>query len=197
MFASSTAVGHDWTPGYREPRRLTRRPVRVALVTWPGVVFLGVTVVASACLFADCDKRSGAKARETRVGHAGTVRSIGFSSGGAFTSVGIDGSIVIWGRTGCIDHPFLPDGPGQVRSAAFSALNRVVATANLNEPVTLHNLVGRSSRSLLDRTETTTAAACLAFAPDGAMLAVGQQDGQISLWDTGSLCKLSSLRRPR
>ena len=70
--------------------------------------------------------------------------------------------------------------------------NRVVATANLNEPVTLHDLVGRSSRSLLDRTETTTAAACLAFAPDGAMLAVGQQDGQISLWDTGSLCKLSS-----
>ena len=59
MFASSTAVGHDWTPGYREPRRLKRRPVRVALVTWPGVVFLGVTVVAAACLFADLRQGAG------------------------------------------------------------------------------------------------------------------------------------------
>ena len=87
----------------------------------------------------------------------------------------------------------MPDGPGQVRTAAFSFDNRVLATGNLNEPVALHDLVGRTSRSLDDPLESTTAAACLAYAPDGATLAVGQQDGQITLWDSFTGCKLSTL----
>jgi WD40 repeat protein len=194
MFANATAAGSDRTPGYKERMRPVRHPVRVALVTWPVVVFLGATVAAAACLIGDCDERAAVKARATRVGHTGTVRSVAFRSDGAvLSSVGIDGSIVIWGFRQRIEHPFLPDGPGQVRTAAFSFDNRVLATGNLHEPVALHDLVGRTSRSLDDPLESTTAAACLAYAPDGATLAVGQQDGQITLWDSFTGCKLSTL----
>ena len=193
MFASSTAKGRDRRPELFEHAGRNARPVRVAFVTLPGVVFLGMTAVAAACIFGDCDRRSGLRPHETRVGHAGTVQSIAFRPDGAFASVGIDGSIVIWEQSGLFEHPFLPDGPGQVRAAAFSADNRLLATANLNEPVSLHDLAGRSSGILVDRSETTMAAACLAFAPDAAILAVGQQDGEISLWDAGTLSRQSNL----
>jgi WD40 repeat protein len=193
MYAHSTASRVELIPGYRgRPER--RHPVRVALVTWPIVICLGATVAAAACLMGDRGKQNPAEARETRVGHTGTVQSVAFRSDGAvLSSVGIDGSIVVWGRKACIEHPFLPDGPGQVRSAAFSTDNRVLATGNLNEPVALHDLMGRSSRSLDDPVESTIAAACLAFAPDGATLAVGQQDGRITLWDSHTACKSGSL----
>jgi WD40 repeat protein len=183
MYAHSTASRVELTPPFQV--RLERRhPVRVALVTWPIVICLGATVAAAACLMGDCGKRAATVARESRVGHTGTVQSVAFRSDGAvLSSVGLDGSIVVWGRTGCIEHPFLPDGPGQVRSAAFNADNRVLATGNLNEPVALHDLIARTSRSLDDPVESTNAAACLAFTPDGATLAVGQQNGRISLWD--------------
>ncbi len=194
MFANATAARSDWKPGLEDRGRLGRHPVRVALLAWPVVACLGATVAAAACLIGECDNRPAARPNETRVGHTGTVQSIAFRSDGAvFSSVGIDGSIVIWGRTGCIEHPFLPDGPGQVRTAAFNVDNRVLATGNLNEPVALHDLVGRTSRSLLDPLESTTAAACLAYAPDGATLAVGQQDGQITLWDSKTGRRVSKL----
>jgi WD40 repeat protein len=198
MYPHSTASRVELTPpcqGRGRPER--RHPVRVALVTWPVVVCLGATVAAAACLLGDCGNRgklAATDARETRVGHTGTVQSVAFRSDGAvLSSVGIDGSIVIWGQAGCIEHPFLPDGPGQVRSSAFSSDNRVLATANLNEPVALHDLIGRTSRSLLDPLESTSAAACLTFASDGATLAVGQQDGRITLWDPQTARRLGAL----
>jgi WD40 repeat protein len=193
MYAHSTVSRVESTPSLQvRPER--RHPVRMALVTWPIVICLGATVAAAACLMGDCGKRAAALARESRVGHTGTVQSVAFRSDGAvLSSVGIDGSIVVWGRTGCIEHPFLPDGPGQVRSAAFSSDNHVLATGNLNEPVALHDLIGRTSRSLDDPVESTNAAACLAFTPDGATLAVGQQDGRISLWDPHTVCKRGAL----
>jgi WD40 repeat protein len=198
MSSHSTASRVELTESYREWGRPERRhSVRLALVTWPIVICLGATVAAAACLIGDCSnstKFAATDARETRIGHTGTVQSVAFRADGAvLSSVGIDGSIVIWGDDGFIEHPFLPDGPGQVRSAAFSTDNRVLATANLNEPVALHDLAGRTSRGLDDSIEATRAAACLAFAPDGSMLAVGQQDGRITLWDPRTACKLGAL----
>jgi WD40 repeat protein len=191
MFANSIASRGDGTHGFEERGRSGRRhAVRVAIVTWPVAVGLMASVAAAACLVGACDKGALLEAREVRVGHTGTVQSVAFRGDGAvLSSVGIDGSIVIWGRAGCIEHPFLPDGPGQVRAAAFSSDNRILATGNLNEPVALHDIVGRTSRLLDDRAESTIAAACLAFAPDGAILAVGGQDGRITIWDARTACQ--------
>jgi WD40 repeat protein len=37
-----------------------------------------------------------------------------------------------------------------------------------------------------DTTASTTGATCLAFSPNGPTLAVGQQDGRITLWDAAA-----------
>jgi WD40 repeat protein len=195
MFAHSIASRSDGTPGFEGRGRFERRhAVRVAFLTWPVILCLMATVAAAACLIGDCPLRASIKAREKLVGHTGTVASVAFCPDGELlSSVGMDGSIVVWGPTGCIEHPFFPDGPGQIRAAAFSFDNRVLATGNLNEPVALHDIVGRTSRGLDDRAESTIAAACVAFAPDGAILAVGQQDGRISLWDVRTTCRRGAL----
>jgi WD40 repeat protein len=195
MFANSTASRGDRALGLKERRRCEpRHAVKAAVITWPVVLCLMASVAAAACLVGVCDTGASVEARQIRVGHTGTVQSVAFRGDGAVLySVGIDGSIVIWGRAGCIEHPFLPDGPGQVRAAAFSPDNRVLAAANLNEPVALHDIVGRTSRSLDDRVESTIAAACLAFAPDGATLAVGQQDGRITLWDARTARRVGAI----
>ena len=170
------------------------RPVRLALVTWPAILFLGATFAAAACLIGDCDRGVSTRATETRLGQAGTLQSLAYQSDGTvLSSVGLDGSIVVWGLNRPVSYPFLPDGPGKVRSSAFSPDNRVLAAGNLIEAVTLHDLVAGESFDLDDPDAATAGAACLAFAPDGATLAVGQQDGQITLWDAATGSKRSTL----
>jgi WD40 repeat protein len=56
----------------------------------------------------------------------------------------------------------------------------------LDERATLHDLVTRESFPLHDESASTTDAACLAFSLDGTTLAVGQRDGQITLWDAAT-----------
>ena len=68
----------------------------------------------------------------------------------------------------------------------FSADSRVLAVSTAKASVSLHDLVDHQSRTLNDVRASTTGAACLAFSPDGATLAVGQQDGRITLWDPGT-----------
>ena len=162
-------------------------PVRVALVTWPMIACLGATVAAAACMIGDCGKRTGALAKQTRVGHSGLVRSIAYRSDGkALASVGVDGSMVIWNLSNCVDRPFLPEAAEHVRSAAFSPDNRVLATGKLKNAVSLHDLADGKWRDLDDPAAATAGAVALAFAPDGTTLAVGQQDGKISLWSAAT-----------
>jgi WD40 repeat protein len=171
----------------RQRYRPEGHPVRVAFITWPMIICLGATVAAAACMIGDCGKRLKVPARETRLGHAGTVRSIAYRSDGTvLSSVGVDGSIAILDLQHRIGLPFSPPGIGRVRAAAFSPLNRVVAFGKLTDKVVLHDLAEGATRELHDPAATTAGAACMAFAPDGETIAIGQQDGQISLWDAGT-----------
>src|SRR5262249_9848366 len=109
MFAHAPVARNDWNAGHA----VHGRSVKAALLTWPVIVCLGATVAAAACWIGDCDKHADNPAKERRVGHTGTVKTVTFSADGSLlSSVGIDGSIVIWGPARCIEHPFLPDGPG-------------------------------------------------------------------------------------
>jgi WD40 repeat protein len=185
MFESSIVARESVSlrPGRRSKRE--GHPVRIAIIAWPPIVFLGATFAAAACLMGDCGNKRRIEARETRVGHSGTVRSIAYRSDGmALSSVGADGSILIWGLTRRVERPFVPEGSAQVRAAAFSPDNCLLATANLAGTVVLHDLSDGQSYPLDDPTATTTGAACLAFAPDGGTLLIGQQDGRITLWNT-------------
>src|SRR5258708_5272376 len=78
----------DWRP--------EGHSVRVAIISWPLIICLGATVAAAACMIGDCGNRLSVPAKETRVGHGGTVHSIAYRSDGAvLSSIGVDGSIVI------------------------------------------------------------------------------------------------------
>jgi WD40 repeat protein len=189
MIESSRAARGDLTKQDRSPWRPEGHPVRVALITWPMIICLGATVAAAACMMGDCGKRSAVPAKQMGVGHAGTVRSIAYRNDGrVLSSVGVDGSLAILDLSSRIGRPYAPQGIGRVRSAAFSSDNRVLAFGKLTGTVVLHDLVEGASLDLDDPAASTTGAACLAFTPDGATLAVGQQDGRLSLWNaaTGS-----------
>jgi len=194
MFADSIGTRGGRIAEERERFSTKGRPVRLALVTWPVIALLGASVAAAACLLGECDRGSQTQAKETLIGHAGTVKSIAFRPDGAMlSSVGVDGSIVVWDLAARPRYAFLPQGPGRVRCAAFGADNRVLATGNPTATVALHDLVAHESRALHDVPAASAGAACLAFAPDGATLAVGQQDGKITLWDAASGCIRSTL----
>ena len=150
MFESSTRAGKRT----KQERRLWRpegHPVRVALVTWPMIICVGATVAAAACMIGDCGKRSAVPAKQARVGHAGTVRSIAYRSDGTvLSSVGVDGSIAILDVSSRIGRPYVPQGIGRVRSAAFSPDNRVLAFGKLTDKVVLHDLAEGATLDLDD-----------------------------------------------
>ena len=141
----------DRSEAERERWRPEGRPVRLALVTWPVVALMGATVATAACLLSDCGLGAPTQAKETLVGHAGTIRSIGFRPDGAMlSSVGFDGSIKIWELTKRPENLFQPRGSESVRCAAFSPDNRVLAVASQTAAVALHDLVNDESRTLED-----------------------------------------------
>jgi WD40 repeat protein len=187
MFDGSMVAQMMRSDGRPERWRRQGRPVGLAIVTWPTVALLGATVATAACLLGDCDRHKQPAPRETLLGHAGMIKSIAFRPDGELlSSIGGDGSILVWDLETRPRHRFFPAGDGRVRSAAFSPDSKVVAIGNVTTAVTLAEFDVRQSRSLHDVTAGSAGAACLAFAPDGATLVVGQQDGSITLWDVAS-----------
>ena len=160
------------------------RQLRLIFLTWPVVAFLGATVTAAACLLNDCKRGKEIAAKDTLVGQSGTVKSLSFRPDGAIlASVGVDGSIVLWDLVTTLEPPFLPDVSGGVRCAVFSPNNKFLVTGSPTATVALYNLEVAERRGLNDGSGATAGATTVAFAPDGATMAVGQQDGEITLWD--------------
>jgi WD40 repeat protein len=169
------------------PWRSEGHPVRLAFLTWPVIVLLGATFAAATCLLTDCERCGRTLAKETLVGNAGSVKSIAFRPDGALlSSVGVDGSIVIWDMATGSKSAFVPRGIARARCAAFSSDNRLFAAGNTSAAVSLFNLDDDTSRALNDTPAATAGAGSVAFSPDGATLAVGQSDGKITLWDAAT-----------
>ena len=108
-------------------------------------------------------------------------------------SVGVDGSIMLWDLAASREAPF----PLRQRSTRF-AVPPLAPTARFWQPriltgtVTVHDLVTHEfTRPLRALPPSPAGAACLAFAPDGMTLAIGQKDGQITLWDVEHGAKIN------
>ncbi len=170
------------------------RQFRIALPTWLTVALLGAIVAAATVLLGDRKSDRESPAKSTLIVNTGTIKSIAFRPDGAMLfSVGVDGSLAVLDLKTRLEIPVPPQGLGPVRCAAFSPNNRVVATATATAAVSLHDLVDHRSRTLDDISASTTAAACLAFSPDGETLVVGQEDGKITLWNASTGRKRSTL----
>jgi WD40 repeat protein len=167
-------------PGWHPQRQL----IHLRLVSWHEVALLAAIAAVAAYLLAERDQSDKNQARQTLVGHAGTVESIAFRPDGMMLcSVGVDSSIMLWDLATNQEYSFRHGEIGRVRCAAFSPDSKILAIANLTGAVALYDLVSNELCTLYDPHNTTAGARCLAFAPDGTTLAVGQKDGQITLWD--------------
>jgi WD40 repeat protein len=99
------------------------------------------------------------------------------------SSVGLNGSTVLWNLETLEGESFSPVGAGQDHCISFSRDGKYLATGNPSAAVALHELEAYERRPLVDPSGGTAGAECLAFDPGGASLAVGQQDGRITFWD--------------
>ncbi len=194
MLEDPVGMRGDRLESRREGRTPGGRRVRNVLDSWTRFGSLVAILGIGACLLGDCDGTRPSPARRILIGTGSSVRSIAFRPDGAsLSSVGQDGSMAIFDLKENPRNPRLFPWTGRVRSAAFSPDNKVIATANAAATVVLRDLVQDESRTLDDRAGSTTGAACLAFSPDGATLAVGQQGGEITLWDVTTGRHRSSL----
>jgi WD40 repeat protein len=194
VFQEPIEMGDDQTLGRHECFSPRGRQVRLAIFTWPMVVLLGAMVAAVASLPGVCDQLGQIPARKTLIGSLATVRSIAFRQDGAMlSSIGVDCPLAIFNLTGSNHDPYEHEVRGSVRFAAFSPNNRLLATSSPTATVLLHDLVNHESRMLDGNSAATAGAACLAFSPDAKTLAVGQEDGKISLWDAQSRQRRSTL----
>jgi WD40 repeat protein len=168
--------------------RAAGRPVKLAVLSWPVVIFLGATVAAATCLLKDCEHGVAAEPRDTLWANAATIKALAIRPDGAMLgAVSIDDSIALWNLGGSADSaPPPPRVSDLVRSLAFDAKSRFLATAGPEGPAKLYDLATHESRILDDVASSSAGAACLAFAPDGATLAIGQQDGLITFWTVTS-----------
>jgi WD40 repeat protein len=175
----------------RGSRRLRRRPQRdsihLVLVTWQEALFLVGTATVVVYLLGEYDQAEQNQARQTIVGYSSTVKSIVFRPDGRMlASVAIDGSIMLWDVAANLEYPLFSDKLGKVRCAAFSPDSKILATVNLGGAVILHDLVMHQSRILYDPHNMAVSARYLTFARENAMMAVGEENGQITLWDVST-----------
>ena len=194
MLQRAIEMGGDRTSASRQRSSGEGRQVRMVLLTWPMVALLGATVAAGTCLLSDCKLCGRRQAKETLVRDIGAVKATAFRPDGTMlSSLGFDGSVLIWDMATRTRSAFIPRGIGPAHCVAFSPDNRVLAGANVSAVVSLYDLDHDLARALDDNPAATVAATCLAFSANGETLAVGQADGKITLWNAATGRKRSTL----
>jgi len=194
VISDSNANSDDPSAGRAHRWRTVACRFVASFATRPFVLILGATITAATFHWGPFYQAARPTARKTLVGHAGLVKSIAFRPDGAmFSSVGVDGSILIWNKESPSDIELMPPAPGSDRCAAFSPDSGTFAIASTTAPVALLDLHNHRWRDLGDSIGSSTRADSLAFAPDGTTCALAEHGGRVSLWDLASGRRLSTL----
>ena len=141
LMIDQRSEGIGGKPYARTHRDAPGHPVRLSLVTWQTLGFLGATIATAACLLGECPFSEKDRPRSTFVDHVGAVMSVAYAPDGSrLATVGGDGSVVIRDPSAARGYPLQPSGSDPVRCVAFSPDGKAVATGSRNELVALHDL---------------------------------------------------------
>ena len=122
-------------------------------------------------------------ARTVLIGHTGAVVAIDASSDGVVASGGQDGTVRLWdvARGREIGDP-MTGHVGAVRAVAFSPDGQTIASGGDDRTVRLWARASR--RQVVSPIRLEDAATCIAFSPDGTLLAVASKKGQVYIIDS-------------
>src|SRR5262249_48508182 len=119
-------------------------------------------------------------------GHRGEVRSLNFAPGGkALISAGADQTFRVWDVTSGKEIRRLDwNLKGRISSTATSADGRLVAAGDGDSgDVLVWDLRSGGQKFVFTFDKNESTLKCLAFSPDGKLLAAGTSDGPLYVWD--------------
>jgi WD40 repeat protein len=117
----------------------------------------------------------------TQGGYTGGVWSLAFAPGGYSLAFGTGGGEIRLERTGPRERGILITGQGRpVSTVKFSPNGRILATGGHDRTVRLLNGHWGKEQAVLEQPDWVR---CLAFSPDGGLLAAGCDNGAIALVD--------------
>ncbi|WP_165234046.1 serine/threonine-protein kinase [Aquisphaera insulae] len=124
------------------------------------------------------------KPRAVHSGHTDRVRAVAFSADGRFVgSGGSDGKVRLWDAADGRSVASFPGHSDTVRALSFSPVGSLLVSSG-NDRM-FHGIEVPSGREVFSSSSPRQAGS-LAFSADGRVLAVGDDLGGLSLWDTGS-----------